>query len=177
MKSTVRVAGVQMVSTTDVDENLRAAAALIAQAAGGGASGRVARIFLPDGPARHRQGRATRSRWPRSDSGLSCRSGSPAPCVLVGGTLPLVAPENDRVLNTLLVYGPQVSVSRATTRSTCSASIRARKTTTSRARLRRAKRLRASNWRPKTEFGCASGCRSATTCASRSCTGRCRGPI
>ena len=25
---------------------------------------------------------------------------------LVGGTLPLVAPENDRVLNSLLVYGP-----------------------------------------------------------------------
>ncbi|MGZ9058270.1 MAG: nitrilase-related carbon-nitrogen hydrolase, partial [Burkholderiaceae bacterium] len=37
MKSTVRVAGVQMVSTTDVEENLRAAAALIAQAADGGA--------------------------------------------------------------------------------------------------------------------------------------------
>ncbi|HVE89702.1 MAG TPA: nitrilase-related carbon-nitrogen hydrolase, partial [Burkholderiaceae bacterium] len=37
MKSTVRVAGVQMVSTTEVEQNLRAAAALIAQAADGGA--------------------------------------------------------------------------------------------------------------------------------------------
>ena len=82
MKSTVRVAGVQMVSTTNVEENLRAAAALIAQAAHGGAQV----IALPEYFCLMAQRdtdkvRATRSRWPRSDSGLSCRSGSPAPCV------------------------------------------------------------------------------------------------
>ena len=107
MKSTVRVAGVQMVSTTDVEENLRAAAALIAQAAHGGAQV----IALPEYFClmAHRDTdkvalREADGHGPIQDF-LADQARQHRVC-LVGGTLPLVAPENDRVLNTLLVYGP-----------------------------------------------------------------------
>lgn len=104
----VRVAAVQMVSAPDVHSNLSAAQDLIAQAAATGAR----LIALPEyfcmmgmrdtdkvavrevdgsGPIQDflaRQARAHRV-W------------------LVGGTLPLAAPQPDRVLNTTLVYGPQ----------------------------------------------------------------------
>ena len=107
MKSTVRVAGVQMVSTTDVEENLRAAAALIAQAAGGGAQV----IALPEYFCLMGQRDTDKVALREADGHgpiqdfLADQARQHRVC-LVGGTLPLVAPENDRVLNTLLVYGP-----------------------------------------------------------------------
>ncbi|MBC8120180.1 MAG: carbon-nitrogen hydrolase family protein [Burkholderiaceae bacterium] len=103
----VRVAGVQMVSTTDVDENLRAAANLIAHAAGGGAR----LIALPEYFCLMGQRdtdkvalRETDGQGPIQDF-LANQARQHRVC-LVGGTLPLVAPESDRVLNSLLVYGP-----------------------------------------------------------------------
>jgi nitrilase len=103
---TIRVAAVQMVSKPQVAANLRDAAALIAEAVGHGArlvalpeyfclmgreTDKVAvreadgngpiQDFLREAAARHRI-------W------------------LVGGTVPLVAPEANRVMNSVLVYGP-----------------------------------------------------------------------
>ena len=107
MKSTVRVAGVQMVSTTDVEENLRAAAELIAQAAHGGAQV----IALPEYFCLMAQRDTDKVALREADGHgpiqdfLADQARQHRVC-LVGGTLPLVAPENDRVLNTLLVYGP-----------------------------------------------------------------------
>ena len=102
------VAALQMVSTPDVARNLAAAAELIAEAAAGGAQmvllpeyfcfmgfkdtdklsvreapgdGPIQR-FLADAAARHRV-------W------------------VIGGTLPLIAPEPTRVLNTTFVFDPQ----------------------------------------------------------------------
>ncbi|HUN93737.1 MAG TPA: carbon-nitrogen hydrolase family protein [Burkholderiaceae bacterium] len=103
----VRVAAVQMVSTTSVDANLRAAESLIGEAARDGArlvalpeyfclmgrkdTDKVA-AREPDGSGPIQQflaGQAARHRiW------------------LVGGTLPLVAPQADRVMNSTLVYDP-----------------------------------------------------------------------
>ena len=107
MKSTVRVAGVQMVSTTNVEGNLRAAAALIAQAAHGGAQV----IALPEYFCLMAQRDTDKVALREADGHgpiqdfLADQARQHRVC-LVGGTLPLVAPENDRVLNTLLVYGP-----------------------------------------------------------------------
>jgi nitrilase len=107
MKSTVRVAGVQMVSTTNVEENLRAAAALIAQAAHGGAQ----IIALPEYFCLMGQRDTDKVALREADGHgpiqnfLADQARQHRVC-LVGGTLPLVAPENDRVLNSLLVYGP-----------------------------------------------------------------------
>ena len=107
MKSTVRVAGVQMVSTTDVDENLHAAAALIAQAADGGAQV----VALPEYFCLMGQHDTDKVALREADGHgpiqdfLADQARQHRVC-LIGGTLPLVAPENDRVLNSLLVYGP-----------------------------------------------------------------------
>ena len=103
----VRVAAVQMVSTTQVATNLATAAQLIAEAAGTGArlvalpeyfclmgrqdSDKVA-VREVDGHGPIQDFLATQARqhgvW------------------LVGGTLPLEAPEPDRVFNTTLVFDP-----------------------------------------------------------------------
>jgi predicted amidohydrolase len=107
MKSTVRVAGVQMVSTIDVDQNLRAASALIAQAADGGAQV----VALPEYFCLMGQRDTDKVALREADGHgpiqdfLANQARQHRVC-LVGGTLPLVAPEDDRVLNTLLVYGP-----------------------------------------------------------------------
>ncbi len=99
MKSTVRVAGVQMVSTTDVDQNLRAAAALIAQAADGGAQV----VALPEYFCLMGQRDTDKVALREADGDgpiqdfLSNQARQHRVC-LVGGTLPLAAPENDRVL-------------------------------------------------------------------------------
>src|SRR5512137_1657442 len=102
----VRVAAVQMVSKPDVAANLRDAAALVAEAAAQGArlvglpeffclmgreNDKIAvreadghgpiQDFLAETAARHRI-------W------------------LAGGTIPLAAPEPGKVMNSLLVYGP-----------------------------------------------------------------------
>ena len=107
MNSTVRVAGVQMVSTIDVDQNLRAASSLIAQAADGGAQV----VALPEYFCLMGQRDTDKVALREADGHgpiqdfLANQARQHRVC-LVGGTLPLVAPENDRVLNTLLVYGP-----------------------------------------------------------------------
>jgi len=107
MNAKVRVAGVQMVSTTRVDENLRTAAALIAQAADGGAQ----LIALPEYFCLMGQRdtdkvavREIDGQGPIQDF-LANQARQHRVC-LVGGTVPLVAPESDRVLNSALVYGP-----------------------------------------------------------------------
>jgi nitrilase len=106
-EKTVRVAAVQMVSTPRVADNLDAAAQLIEEAVGSGAqlvglpeyfclmgmrdTDKVAvREQLGHGPIQEfLSAQARRHRiW------------------LVGGTLPLEAPEPDRVLNSTLVFGP-----------------------------------------------------------------------
>ncbi|MDR0245648.1 MAG: carbon-nitrogen hydrolase family protein [Burkholderia sp.] len=102
-----RVAALQMVSTPDVTRNLAEARRLIAEAAGEGAQ----LVLLPeyfcfmghrdtdklalaepyqDGPIQHFLADAARRHgiW------------------VIGGTLPLKAPEPDRVLNTTLVFDP-----------------------------------------------------------------------
>jgi len=105
---TLRVAAAQMVSGTEVAENLDTAARLIAQAAASGAQlvalpeyfclmGRqdtdkvAVREPLGDGPIQSFLAQQARQHgvW------------------LIGGTLPLAAPEPSRVLNTTLVYDPQ----------------------------------------------------------------------
>lgn len=105
---TLRVAAVQMVSTARVEANLETAAGLIAEAAASGArlialpeyfclmgmkdTDKVdVREALGSGPIQDfLVAQARRHRiW------------------LVGGTLPLEAPEKDRVLNTTLVFDPQ----------------------------------------------------------------------
>ena len=107
MRGTVRVAGVQMVSTMDVDENLRAAATLIAQAADGGAQ----LVALPEYFCLMGQQDTDKVALREADGYgpiqdfLAHQARQHRVC-LVGGTLPLVAPESDHVLNSLLVYGP-----------------------------------------------------------------------
>ncbi len=102
------VAAIQMVSTPDVAENIASAAALVRQAAAGGAtlvslpeywpimgisdSDKVAHAEHPgDGPIQQFMAGAAREHgiW------------------LVGGTLPLVSGDAARVMNTTLVYNPQ----------------------------------------------------------------------
>lgn len=103
----LRVAGVQMVSTTEVDENLRAAAALIARAAEGGAQ----LIALPEYFCLMGQRDTDKVALREADGHgpiqdfLANQARQHRIC-LVGGTVPLVAPESDRVLNSVLVYGP-----------------------------------------------------------------------
>jgi nitrilase len=102
-----RIAAVQMTSTPQIEQNLQTAAVLIAQAAAQGAKlvvlpeyfclmgwkdeDKVAQREL-DGVGRIQDFLATTARqhdiW------------------LVGGTLPLVAPQADKVKNTVLVYNP-----------------------------------------------------------------------
>jgi predicted amidohydrolase len=107
MTSTARVAAVQMVSTPRVDDNLASAATLIAEAVATGAQ----LVALPEYfclmglrdtdkvAAREADGRG-----PIQDflSAQAARHG----IWLVGGTLPLVAAEEQRVMNSVLVYDP-----------------------------------------------------------------------
>ncbi|MGH6612529.1 MAG: nitrilase-related carbon-nitrogen hydrolase, partial [Burkholderiaceae bacterium] len=107
MSEKVRVAGVQMVSTIEVEENLRAAAALIDEAAQGGAK----LIALPEYFCLMGQ-RDTDKIARREKDGdgpiqqFLAEQARTHQIWLVGGTVPLVAPEADRVLNSTLVYGP-----------------------------------------------------------------------
>jgi len=102
-----RVAAVQMVSGTRVDDNLHAAAALIEEAAGAGAQ----LVGLPEYVCLMGQHdtdkvavREQDGRGPIQDflAAQARRHG----IWLVGGTLPLVAAEQHRVMNSVLVYDP-----------------------------------------------------------------------
>ncbi|AJP59953.2 acyltransferase [Pandoraea vervacti] len=103
----VRVAAVQMVSAPDVERNLREAARLVAEAAQAGAQ----LVLLPEYFCYMGQRdtdklalRETPGNGPIQDflSETARRHG----VWLIGGTLPLAAPEPERVLNTTLVFGP-----------------------------------------------------------------------
>jgi nitrilase len=106
--STLRVAAIQMVSRATIEPNLREAAELIGAAAREGAQlvalpeyfclmglqdGDKVAVREPDG------------RGPLQDF-LAAQAAQHG-IWLAGGTIPLVAPAHDRVLNTLLVYDPQ----------------------------------------------------------------------
>jgi len=102
------VAAVQMVSATRVADNLAAAADLIAQAAAGGAGLIVLPEYFCLMGQRDRDKVAVREadgHGPIQEflAGQARRHG----IWLVGGTLPLEAPQPDRVYNSTLVYDPQ----------------------------------------------------------------------
>jgi len=106
-KPDFRVAALQMVSSTSVDDNLRQAQALIEQAAGQGAN----LLALPEYFCLMGQHdadkvgiRETPGRGPIQDflAGQAQRHG----VWLVGGTLPLESPDNDRIYNSTLVFNP-----------------------------------------------------------------------
>jgi predicted amidohydrolase len=106
-RSTVRVAACQMVSKPDVAANLADAAALITEAAAGGAE----LVALPEyfclmGRDSDKVAiRENEGKGPIQD--FLAEQAQKHGIWLVGGTLPLVAPQPDRVLNTTLVFDPR----------------------------------------------------------------------
>ena len=104
--SALRVAAVQMVSKPDIAANLRDAAALIDEAAARGAR----LVALPEYFCL--MGRETDKVAAREADGRGPIQDFLAAAAarhrlwLVGGTVPLVAPQPDRVMNSVLVYGP-----------------------------------------------------------------------
>ena len=102
-----RVAAVQMVSTTRVDDNLKTAEALIEEAAGTGAQ----LVALPEYFCLMGR-RDTDKVAVREQDGTGpiqdflAEQARRHRIWLVGGTLPLKAPEQDRVMNSVLVYDP-----------------------------------------------------------------------
>ena len=104
--STLRVAAIQMVSRPDVAANLRDAAALIAEAAAGGAQlAALPEYFCLMG----RESDKLAIREPEGHGPIQDFLAAQARehgIWLVGGTLPLAAPQADRVLNTTLVFDP-----------------------------------------------------------------------
>ena len=108
MTTTLRVAGVQMVSTTRVDENLRDAAMLIEQAVEGGAR----LVALPEYFCLMARRDTDKIALREADGAgpiqeFLAQQARAHRIWLVGGTVPLVAPQNDRVKNSVLVYGPE----------------------------------------------------------------------
>jgi nitrilase len=104
---TIRVAAVQMVSTTRVEDNLSTAAGLIAEAAGAGAR----LVALPEYFCLMGQRDTDKVERREADGQgpiqqfLSDQARQ-HDIWLVGGTLPLAAPEPQRVMNSVLVYDP-----------------------------------------------------------------------
>ena len=104
----VRVAAVQMVSGPRVEENLAVAAAWIGEAAARGATLVALPEYFPLMGMKENDKVAVREsegRGPIQDflAGMSRQHG----LWLVGGSLPLVASVENKVLNTCLVYSPQ----------------------------------------------------------------------
>jgi predicted amidohydrolase len=106
MNSPLRVAAVQMVSKPDVAANLRDAAALVAEAAAQGAR----LVALPEYFCL--MGRETDKVAAREADGSGpiqdflAATAARHRIWLAGGTVPLAAPRPDRVMNSVLVYGP-----------------------------------------------------------------------
>ena len=102
----IRVAAVQMVSKPDVATNLREASALIAEAAARGAR----LVALPEYFCL--MGRDTDKVAVRENDGhgpiqdFLAETAARHRIWLAGGTVPLAAPQPDRVMNSVLVYGP-----------------------------------------------------------------------
>jgi deaminated glutathione amidase len=102
-----KVAAIQMVSTPDVQENLDAAGALISQAAADGAN----LVALPEyfclmGRKDTDKVAARETEGDGSIQAFLAGQARQHGIYVVGGTLPLVSPEPQRVYNTTLVYGP-----------------------------------------------------------------------
>jgi len=103
-----RVAAIQMISTTRVEDNLRTAGTLIAEAADQGADLVALPEYFPIMGRRDADKIAVREvdgNGPIQDflAETACRHG----VWVVGGTMPLVASVDDKVLNTCLVFNPQ----------------------------------------------------------------------
>ena len=102
----IRVAAVQMVSKPDVAANLRDAAALIGEAADQGAR----LVALPEYFCL--MGRETDKVAAKEADGSGpiqdflAETAARHRIWLAGGTVPLAAPQPDRVMNSVLVYGP-----------------------------------------------------------------------
>ncbi|MGH8806572.1 MAG: carbon-nitrogen hydrolase family protein [Noviherbaspirillum sp.] len=104
---TVKIAAVQMVSTPVVEENLAAVRHLIADAARQGAQ----LVLLPEyWPVMGMKESDKVAHAERLDVGPIQKFMSDIArehrLWLIGGTLPMVAPEADKVLNTVMVYNP-----------------------------------------------------------------------
>ncbi|MCG1041450.1 carbon-nitrogen hydrolase family protein [Mycetohabitans sp. B8] len=102
------LAALQMVSTPDVSRNLQAAGELIAEAAAGGAQ----LVLLPEYFCfmGHRDADKLAVREAPGDGPIQQFLADAATrhrVWIIGGTLPLVAPEPGRVMNTTLVFDPQ----------------------------------------------------------------------
>jgi predicted amidohydrolase len=104
--TSIRVAAVQMVSKPEISANLRDAAALIDEAVAQGAR----LVALPEYFCL--MGRETDKVAAREADGRGpiqeflAATAARHRIWLVGGTVPLVAPQPDRVMNSVLVYGP-----------------------------------------------------------------------
>ncbi len=106
--ASVRVAALQMVSAPDVAINLAQAGSLIAQAADAGAK----LVLLPEYFCYmgHKDTDKVALRETPGDGPIQAFLADAArrnSVWVIGGTLPLVAPEPERVLNTTLVFDPQ----------------------------------------------------------------------
>ena len=102
-----RVAALQMVSTPDLERNLAVADQLIAEAAAAGAS----LVLLPEYFCfmGHKDSDKLAIREPHGDGPIQRFLADAAKrhgVWVIGGTLPLNAPEETRVLNTTLVFDP-----------------------------------------------------------------------
>ena len=106
MKRSIRVAAVQMVSKPDIAANLRDAAALIAEAV----AQEARLVALPEYFCL--MGRETDKVAARETDGSGpiqdflAETAARHRIWLAGGTVPLAAPQPDRVMNSVLVYGP-----------------------------------------------------------------------
>ncbi len=103
----VKIAAVQMVSTPVVEENIATARRLIAQAAAQGAQ----LVLLPEyWPVMGMKEADKIGHAEQFDAGpiqrFMAQSAREHRLWLIGGTLPMVAPEPGKVLNTTMVYGP-----------------------------------------------------------------------
>ncbi len=110
MSNSVRVASIQMVSTPRVQENLDRMRDLVQQAASRGAQ----LVLLPEyfclmgneiDKVKHREPHGVGSNTP-IQTALS-QAAQANNIWIVGGTVPLVANDENRVRNAVLVYGPQ----------------------------------------------------------------------
>jgi nitrilase len=105
--SAARVAAIQMVSTPAVEENIATARNYIAQAAQQGAQ----LVLLPEyWPTMGMHERDKLALAERLDAGpiqsFMSATAREHGLWLIGGTLPLATPDEDKVWNTTLVYGP-----------------------------------------------------------------------
>jgi nitrilase len=110
MEDKVRVAAVQMVSTPNVEENVAAAGRMIAEAAQQGAQLVLLPEYWPIMGMHEKDKVAHAEEFKAGGGGPIQRFMSDIArehrIWLVGGTLPMVAPEANKVLNTMLVYNP-----------------------------------------------------------------------